>query len=47
MHKGLLAIGCLFVAISYQCASKATPPGGPKDETPPKIVADKTTPIFN
>jgi hypothetical protein len=44
MQKALYGIGVLAVAIFCQCASKATPPGGPKDETPPKIVADKSTP---
>ncbi len=44
MRKAMYAIGFTAVVIFYQCASKATPPGGPKDETPPMIVFDKSTP---
>lgn len=43
MYKGLLGIG-LMIFLLWQCASKATPPGGPKDETPPRVVEDNSTP---
>jgi len=44
MQKGLLGLGFLVGIFFWQCASKATPPGGPKDETPPRIIEEKSTP---
>jgi len=44
MRVAQICLLFLLMAIFCQCASKATPPGGPKDETPPRIVLDKSTP---
>ncbi|MFM1875155.1 MAG: hypothetical protein RL266_892 [Bacteroidota bacterium] len=38
MKKGLWAIGILLL---FGCAQQVAPTGGPKDETPPKILAEK------
>ena len=38
----LFALGIL----GSGCATRATPPGGPKDEEPPKVVFEKSTPNF-
>ncbi|NND33581.1 MAG: hypothetical protein HKN76_13405 [Saprospiraceae bacterium] len=43
MRFGQFCLGLITVAFFFQCASKATPPGGPKDETPPAIVQEKST----
>lgn len=43
MQRSLPGLGLMIIFL-WQCASKATPPGGPKDETPPQVVLEKSTP---
>ncbi|MCB0688797.1 MAG: Ig-like domain-containing protein, partial [Saprospiraceae bacterium] len=45
MQRYLPGLGLLLIFF-WGCASKATPPGGPKDETPPRIIIDKSTPNY-
>lgn len=39
MYRILLPISCFVLALLYSCANQVAPTGGPKDETPPRLIA--------
>ena len=46
MYRLTYLMWCAIALLSYTCASMASLPGGPKDETAPSVVEEKTTANF-
>jgi len=45
MQRLIIYVALVMVVFTAtNCANISAPKGGPKDETPPKIIKDKTTP---